>query len=238
MSLNLVTVTWTEIDIGLAGLNGSVRWVPNTAWTDNAGSQIIEPYPRSFPVTNSAGQTVPLVATDNAGLTPAQPLKYYNVTVVVPGIPVRNFSTFLNFASGATQTLSSLNQIFPVPPPSGPFMPVGGGPFLGGVAPAVVQLSYAATVAVPALLANDFRLTLTGNATLANPTNLADGQMIKFRVTQDGIGSRLLSYGTAYDFGTAGAPTLSMTPNKMDIIGFEYDAILSKMCYLGLGQGF
>ena len=58
------------------------------------------------------------------------------------------------------------------------------------------------------------------------------------RVSQDATGSRTLAYGTAYDFGTAGAPTLTTTPSKVDILGFEYVASISKWCYLGSGLGF
>ena len=83
-----------------------------------------------------------------------------------------------------------------------------------------------------------FAVTLTASTgTLANPTNPADGQAIRVRVIQDSTGSRTLAYGTAYDFGAAGAPILSTTAAKVDILGFEYVASLSKWCYLGAVLG-
>ena len=109
----------------------------------------------------------------------------------------------------------------------------------GMLAPVVVPLTFGGSIAVNAALGNVFTVTLTASTgTLANPTNPQDGQVIHVRVTQDGTGSRTLAYGTAYDFGTAGQPTLSTAASKVDIIGFEYVASLSKWCYLGGGLGF
>lgn len=117
-------------------------------------------------------------------------------------------------------------------------LPKAGGTMAGALVPAVVALTDGSSIAVNAALGNTFAVTLGGNRTLANPSNPADGQVIRVRVTQDGSGSRTLAYGTAYDFGTAGSPTLSTAAAKVDILGFEYVAALAKWCYLGSGLGF
>jgi hypothetical protein len=44
--------------------------------------------------------------------------------------------------------------------------------------------------------------------------------MYILRVTQDGTGSRTLAYNAAFKFGTAGAPVLTTTASKTDILGF------------------
>jgi hypothetical protein len=80
-----------------------------------------------------------------------------------------------------------------------------------------------ATINVNAALANTFRVTLAGNRTLANPTNLTDGQHLFFRVKQDGTGSRTLAYGSKYKF-PGGSATLSTTASSLDIISCQYDA--------------
>lgn len=117
--------------------------------------------------------------------------------------------------------------------------PVAGATFTGFVAPAVNTLTFGASIAVNAALGNVFALTLTASTgTLANPTNPLDGQVIRFRVTQGTGGSFTLAYGTAYDFGTVGAPTLTTTATKIDVLAFEYLAAISKWCYLGVGLGF
>ena len=114
-----------------------------------------------------------------------------------------------------------------------------GGTLTGWVAPAAVTLTFGVSIALDASRGNTFAVTLTASTgTLANPTNPVDGQTIRARVIQDATGSRTLAYGGAYDFGAAGAPTLSTAASKVDILGFEYVASLSKWCYLGSGLGF
>jgi len=107
-----------------------------------------------------------------------------------------------------------------------------------GVAPGVVALADASTIAVNAALGNDFRVTLGGNRTMGAPSNPVDGQDITFLVTQDATGSRTLSWNSAYDFGATGAPTLSTAASASDLIGFKYVAAKSKWCCLGSGLGF
>lgn len=67
------------------------------------------------------------------------------------------------------------------------------------------------------------KVTLTASRTLDNPTNMQDGATYILRVIQDGVGGHTLTYDTAYDFGAAGAPTLSAGANKVDILTFHCD---------------
>lgn len=117
----------------------------------------------------------------------------------------------------------------------------GGATFPAYVAPAAAGLTFvgSGTTLVNAALGNAFGLTLTASTTtLGNPSNPVDGQVIRFRITQGSGGSFTLAYGTAYDFGTAGSPTLSTAAGKVDILAFEYVASISKWCCLGSGLGF
>lgn len=117
---------------------------------------------------------------------------------------------------------------------------LAGATFTGYLAPAVAALTDGATITLNAAAGNVFTVTLGGNRTLANPTNPVDGQIIRVRITQDATGSRTLAFGTAYDFGGAGAPSLTTTASKVDVLAFEYNAALSKWMYLGAAvpQGF
>jgi hypothetical protein len=63
-------------------------------------------------------------------------------------------------------------------------------------------------------------VTLGGNRTMNAPTNIVQYAMYVLRVAQDGTGSRTLAFNAAYKFGTAGAPTLTTTASKVDILGF------------------
>lgn len=65
---------------------------------------------------------------------------------------------------------------------------------------------------------NNFSVTLGGNRTLANPTNLVAGQSGCIWITQDGTGSRTLAYGSQWDFAGGTAPTLSISASAVDCL--------------------
>lgn len=119
-----------------------------------------------------------------------------------------------------------------------------GSAFTGGtltqyLAPAVVTLTYATTVTVNAASGNDFRLTLTAStATIGAPSSPVDGQRIDFQLTQGTGGSFTVAWNAVYDFGTAGAPTLSTAVGKIDLIGFVYNAAATKWLCMGAALGF
>lgn len=66
-------------------------------------------------------------------------------------------------------------------------------------------------------------LTIGGNRTLANPTNLAAGESMILKVIQDATGSRTLAYGTAYKWPGGSVPILSTAANAVDILSFYSD---------------
>lgn len=70
--------------------------------------------------------------------------------------------------------------------------------------------------------ANNFALTLanTSSCTLANPSNLTAGQSGSIFVIQDATGSRLLTYGSSWDFAGGTAPTLSTAASSVDRIDY------------------
>lgn len=69
-----------------------------------------------------------------------------------------------------------------------------------------------------------FTVTLTGNATISNPTNkptLAAGDLLSglLTISQDATGSRVPAWGT--DFKNV--PTLSTAANAVDAVAYVYD---------------
>ena len=70
--------------------------------------------------------------------------------------------------------------------------------------------------------ANNFALTLanTSSCTLANPSNLTAGQSGSIFVVQDATGSRILTYGSSWDFIGGTAPTLTTTASAVDRIDY------------------
>ena len=70
--------------------------------------------------------------------------------------------------------------------------------------------------------ANNFALTLANTASceLQNPSNLTAGQSGSIFVIQDATGSRLLTYGSSWDFAGGSAPTLSTAASSCDRIDY------------------
>jgi hypothetical protein len=85
----------------------------------------------------------------------------------------------------------------------------------------VTTLTDAATIAVDFSDSNNFEITLAGNRTLGNPTNLVAGQSGCIWITQDGTGSRTLAYDSYWDFSGGTAPTLSTTANAADCLAYS-----------------
>ena len=80
------------------------------------------------------------------------------------------------------------------------------------------------------------QVVLGGNRTLADPTNAVNGGFYVLNVVQDNGGSRLLSYGSAYDFGDPGEPSLTATAGEWDVLCFLYRG--NRMCLVGFEKGF
>lgn len=82
-------------------------------------------------------------------------------------------------------------------------------------------LTDAATIAVDGGASGKvFTVTLAGNRTVGAPTNIKQYETYTFRITQDGTGTRTLTWNAAFKFGGAGAPTLTTTAGKTDIVTF------------------
>lgn len=82
------------------------------------------------------------------------------------------------------------------------------------------------------------KVTLTANRTLTigNPVS---GGTYSLGVAQDGTGSRTLTWPASFDWGTAGAPTLTTTASKRDRITlFCTDAATPKFDAFLSGKGF
>ena len=84
----------------------------------------------------------------------------------------------------------------------------------------ITTLTDGATVTPDFAASNNYTLTLGGNRTIANPTNLTAGQSGSIFLVQDGTGSRTASWGTYWDFAGGTAPTLTTTASAVDRIDY------------------
>ena len=62
------------------------------------------------------------------------------------------------------------------------------------------------------------QVTLGGNRTLSNPTNIKEGATYILYIIQDATGGRTLSFGTNYKFPNGVAPILTTNANAVDIL--------------------
>lgn len=103
----------------------------------------------------------------------------------------------------------------------------------------VISLTPGATVATDCSLGNVFRLTANQNFTLSNPTNPVDGTRYVWEITQDATGSRIMTLGSNFAFGTdiTGAD-LTTTPSVSDTLTAMYHSPSGKFRIVGFVRGF
>jgi hypothetical protein len=90
----------------------------------------------------------------------------------------------------------------------------------GGVRGAITTLTDASTIAVDMDANNNFKVTLAGDRTLGNPTNVVEGQTGFIEVHQDGTGGRTLAYAANYRFVGGTPPTVNTTANAVSVLGY------------------
>ncbi len=92
--------------------------------------------------------------------------------------------------------------------------------FTAGQRGEITTLTDGANISINLADSNNFTVTLAGNRTLDNPSNIVAGQSGSIFVVQDGTGSRTLAYGSYYDFAGGSAPTLSTAASSCDRIDY------------------
>ena len=92
--------------------------------------------------------------------------------------------------------------------------------FTAGQRGEITTLTDGANISINLADSNNFTVTLAGNRTLDNPSNIVAGQSGSIFVVQDGTGSRTLAYGSYYDFAGGTAPTLSTAASSVDRIDY------------------
>ena len=84
----------------------------------------------------------------------------------------------------------------------------------------ITTLTDAATVTPDFAASNNYTLTLGGNRTNANPTNLTARQSGSIFLLQDGSGSRTVAWGSYWDFAGGVAPVLTTAASAVDRVDY------------------
>lgn len=104
--------------------------------------------------------------------------------------------------------------------------------------PRVQTVTYSSTPTINWASKDVSRITLTGNATITN-SGAVDGQKLLLELTQDGTGSRTVSFTSETRFGTdITSITLSTAAGKTDRIGFIYNSAATKYDVVAFVKGF
>ena len=89
-----------------------------------------------------------------------------------------------------------------------------------GAVAEIGTLTDAATI-TPDFSANcNFTVTLGGNRTMGNPTNITAGQTGSIFIVQDGSGNRTLTWNSYWDFVGGTAPVLSTASGAIDRVDY------------------
>jgi hypothetical protein len=88
-------------------------------------------------------------------------------------------------------------------------------------AAAEVTIPYASSVAVDFATLINGKITLTGNLTLAQPTNMKPGQGGCIRLIQDATGGRTVAFHSDWKFAGGTDPSASAAANKVDCLYYH-----------------
>lgn len=97
--------------------------------------------------------------------------------------------------------------------------PIINNPLMKGAYEAWVTDVDGATITMDLSAGNKHRVTLGGNRTLAL-SNVQNGHAFAIKLTQDGTGSRTVTWFSTISWAGGSAPTLTTTLNKSDVFGF------------------
>lgn len=137
--------------------------------------------------------------------------------------------------SGSGSSISSATDVFFSSPATGKVLTYnastlkwvdGSAPALavnGGAETLNARGNTTGTLAIDLALGNVVSARLTGNVTAVNITNAVSGKACSFGLylTQDGTGSRTVTWGASVKWAGATPPTLSTAANAVDILVFE-----------------
>jgi len=92
--------------------------------------------------------------------------------------------------------------------------------FTAGQRGEITTLTSGSTVTLDFAASNNFTLTLGENLTFANPTNCTPGQSGSIFLVQDGTGSRVITWGSYFDWAGGTPPTLSTAAGSVDRLDY------------------
>jgi hypothetical protein len=103
----------------------------------------------------------------------------------------------------------------------------------------IQEITFATTISIDATAMTVAKLLLTGNTTITLTGTPADQKPLLVLLSQDGTGSRIVTWGASSRFSTDGpVPVLSTTGGKLDYMLYRYNADAAKFDLLATNRGF
>lgn len=109
--------------------------------------------------------------------------------------------------------------------------------FTAGQSVATVAAGSSGVIAIDAHASNNFSVLMTGDVTIANPSNLMAGQVLRLTVCQDNVGGHAVTWGNRWRFAGGVTPMISADPDTADIVTATYDG-RTGLLFCTIVQGF
>lgn len=133
------------------------------------------------------------------------------------------------------------NQILNIPLPVSPTDPIRLQDIQTlAISPIVKTITFSSAITVDTATTTFGIITLTGNTTIDFAGATIDGQQILLRLTQDGAGGHVVTWGTSVAFSTdlPVSTPLTTTASKTDYVMLRFNAISGKYDFTAVMRGF
>ena len=170
------------------------------------------------------GVNVKMVLTDSTGTVIANGTIDNLPPINDPAGLTISYTQVTGLAASATTDTTNASNITSGTLPAARISTLNGVQFSGWAATTPVAVTFSATaMAVDCSLSNVFTTTFTANVTVApSMNNPKDGQTINWFITQDGTGSRTMTWPASFKWSGASAGVLTTTANAVDLLVATY----------------
>jgi len=102
--------------------------------------------------------------------------------------------------------------------------------------PANVTITYGTTTSIDFSTFNNATITLTGNITTMNVSNVIAGKSGRIRFIQDATGSRTTVWNSTFKFAGGTTPSLSTAASAVDVLYYDCETSPATVCYASLNK--
>lgn len=200
----------TTSDLG-SELTTNGTFTTDTSWTKGAGWTISAGKANASSASSDLSQDI----TVTNGLT-------YEVTYTISNYSTGNVTPVVAGTSGTARSANgTYAEVITAGAGTSPrLLFTGASSFSGSIDNVIVKL---ANISIDAAANQVTHITLNGNRTINTPTNLKDGAYYTFVLTQDGTGSRTVTWSANFIFKDATAPGLHTAVGGVDVLEFFSD---------------